>query len=94
MPQSVAVSDIDIVSDKGNTIPYDLLVSIREMDGVKKIYGRRSVFDLPASLDTDASIADTVNLISYDDFDLQSLKKDGNLKKAAICQRSMETAAL
>ncbi len=83
MPQSVAVSDIDIVSDKGNTIPYDLLVSIREMDGVKKVYGRRSVFDLPASLDTDASIADTVDLISYDDFDLQSLKKDGNLKKGS-----------
>ena len=63
MPQSVAVSDIDIVSDKGNTIPYDLLVSIREMDGVKKVYGRRSVFDLPASLDTDASIAGIVDLM-------------------------------
>ena len=83
MPQSVAASDIDIASDSGNTIPQDLLSSIRGMDGVKEVYGRRSAFDLPASLDTDASIADTVDLISYDDFDLQSLKKDGNLKKGS-----------
>ena len=83
MPQSVAASDIDIASDNGNTIPHDLLTSIRGMDGVKQVYGRRSAFDLPASLDTDASTADTVDLISYDDFDLQSLKKDGNLKKGS-----------
>ena len=83
MPQSVAASDIDIASNDGNTIPRDLLVTIQRMDGVKEVYGRRSAFDLPASLDTDASIADTVDLISYDDFDLQSLKKDGNLKKGS-----------
>ena len=83
MPQSVATSDIDIASDNGNTIPHDLLASIQEMAGVKEVYGRRSVFDLPASVDTDANIADTVDLISYDDFDLQSLKKDGNLKKGS-----------
>ena len=30
-----------------------------------------------------ANLSDTVDLISYDDFDLQSLKKDGNLKKGS-----------
>ena len=81
MPQSVATSDIDIASDDGNTIPHELLVSIQGMDGVKEVYGRRSAFDLPASIDKNVSPSDTVDLISYDDFDLQSLKKDGDLKK-------------
>lgn len=83
MPQSAATSDIDIASDSGNTIPYDLPGSIQRMDGVKEVYGRRSAFDLPASVDTDAGIVNTVDLISYDAFDLQSLKKDGNLKKGS-----------
>ena len=83
MPQSVAVSDIDIASDGGNTIPHDLLATIQGMDGVKEVYGRRSALDLPSSLDNAASPSNTVDLISYDDFDLQSLKKDGNLKKGS-----------
>ena len=83
MPQSVATSDIDIASDNGNTIPHELLVSIQGMDGVKEVYGRRSAFDLPASIDKAVSSSNTVDLISYDDFDLQSLKKDGFLKKGS-----------
>ena len=83
MPQSVATSDIDIASNDGNTIPNDLLITIQGMDGVKEVYGRRSALDLPGSLDNDASSSDTVDLISYDDFDLQSLRKDGNLKKGS-----------
>lgn len=83
MPQSASTSDIDIASDDGNTIPHGLLVSIQGMDGVKEVYGRRSAFDLPASVNGDTSVSDAVDLISYDDFDLQSLKKDGNLKKGS-----------
>ena len=83
MPQSVATSDIDIASNDGNTIPRDLLVTIQGMDGIKEVYGRRSALDLPGSLDNGTSLSDTVDLISYDDFDLQSLKKDGNLKKGS-----------
>lgn len=83
MPQSVATSDIDIASNDGNTIPHDLLIKIQGLDGVKEVYGRRSALDLPGSFDNDESLSDTVDLISYDDFDLQSLKKDGNLKKGS-----------
>ena len=83
MPQSVAVSDIDIASYDGNTIPHDLLVTIQGMDGVKEVYGRRSALDLPGSLDNGTSLSGTLDLISYDDFDLQSLKKDGSLKKGS-----------
>ena len=40
IPQSAATSDIDIASADGNTIPWELLTTIREMDGVKEVYGR------------------------------------------------------
>ena len=63
MPQSVAAADLDIESNDGNTIPGNLLESIRKMDGVKKVYGRRSAFGVPASLNADASLSDTVDFL-------------------------------
>lgn len=60
-----------------------MLASIREMDGVKEVYGRRGAFDVPAGLNGDTSLSGTVDLVSYDDFDLQSLKKDGALKRGS-----------
>lgn len=81
MPQSAAAPDIDIVCDGGNGIPAGLPASLREMAGVKEVYGRRSAFDLPAA--GNGAIPDTVDLISYDDFDLRCLKKDGSLKKGS-----------
>lgn len=84
MPQSIAASDIDIVSEDGNTIPHALLVRLRGMEGVKEVYGRRSALDLPASLGKTASRPSaSVDLISYDDFELQSLEKDGALRKGS-----------
>ena len=83
MPQSAATSDIDIASADGNAIPRELLTSIREMDGVREVYGRRSAFDVPARLNGDTGFSGTIDLISYDDFDLQCLKKDGALKRGS-----------
>ena len=83
IPQSAATSDIDIASAGGNTIPRELLTSIREIDGVKEVYGRRSVFDVSAKLNDDTNFSGTVDLISYDDFDLQCLKKDSALKRGS-----------
>lgn len=83
IPQSAATSDIDIASADGNAIPRELLTSIREMDGVREVYGRRSAFDVPARLDGDTGFSGTIDLISYDDFDLQCLKKDGALKRGS-----------
>ena len=79
MPQSAAASDIDIAGNNGNVISPKLLETIRNTDGVKEVYGRRSVFDVPAQV----SGYNTADLISYDDFDLRSLKKDGALKKGS-----------
>lgn len=83
IPQSAATSDIDIASTGGNTIPRELLTSIGGMDGVKEIYGRRSVFDVPAGVNGDTNFSGTADLISYDDFDLQCLKKDSALKSGS-----------
>ena len=80
MPQSAAASDIDISDGDGtNSISSQL---------VRQVYGRRSLFDISAKLQgstaakgtddggTGSSI--TVDLVSFDDFDLKCLKKDGS----------------
>ena len=74
-----AASDIDIASGDGNTISHELLETIRSTDGVKEVYGRRSAFNVPVQIDG----YNTADLISYDDFDLRALKKDGALKKGS-----------
>lgn len=81
--QSAAASDIDIASVGGNAIPRELLASIRRMEGVKEVYGRRSAFDIPARRNGNTGFSGTVDLISYDDFALQCLKKDGALKRGS-----------
>ena len=74
MPQSASASDIDIASSDGmNTIESGLLDTIRGMDGVKQVYGRRNMADVPAD-------TGTLDLVSYDEFDLDCLKKDDALK--------------
>ena len=81
MPQSAATSDIDISSsDGGNSIDSDLVQTLSAMEGVKQVYGRRSSFDVAAGLDGDTTLSSTVDLVSFDDFDLKALQKDGTLR--------------
>lgn len=81
MPQSVAASDIDISSNDGsNSIDSKLAETLRGMNGVKQVYGRRSNFDIPAKWNEGTMASGTVDLVSFDDFDLESLKKDGALR--------------
>lgn len=84
MPQSASTSDIDISSnDSARSISADFVAALRGMEGVKEVYGRRSLFDVPAGLDGDVTLSSTIDLISYDDFDLECLKKDGALKRGS-----------
>ena len=81
MPQSAAAADINISSvDASNGVDSALLDTISTMDGVKRIFGRRSVFNIPAQLNSNAVELD---MISYDDFDLDCLVKDDMLKKGS-----------
>ena len=82
MPQSAATADIEIAgSDGSNSIDSDLAQALRGMDGVRRVYGRRSSFDVPAGLNGDATLSSRVDLISFDDFDLEALKRDGALRR-------------
>lgn len=87
LPQSASASDIRIISaDGGDSIPGEFLDAVRDMNGVDNIFGRRSLFDVPAELGGDSS-SESVDLISYDDFDLEALKKDHMLKKGSELSR-------
>lgn len=84
MPQSHADADIEIVSNDGsNSIDSALLETIRGMEGVKEVYGRRSSFDVPAQFNKESLPSGEIDIISYDEFDLDCLVKDGVLKKGS-----------
>ena len=86
LPQSVAAADITITDEAGvtgiNCISPETVETIRGMDGVKNIFGRRSIFDVPAELGQEG-LPQVVDLFSFDDFDLAALKKDGRLRKGS-----------
>lgn len=87
LPQSASASDIRIISADGeDSIPGEFLDAVRDMNGVDNIFGRRSLFDVPAELGRESS-SESVDLISYDDFDLEALKKDHMLKKGSELSR-------
>ena len=84
MPQSAGASDINISSNDGiNAIPSRLADTISAMEGVKQVYGRRSAFDIPADFNGGGAFSGTVDMISFDDFDLDCLKKDGVLQRGS-----------
>lgn len=84
MPQSAADSDIDISSSDGSdSIDSRLVETLREMNGVKQVYGRRSSFDIPAEWSGGTMACGTIDLVSFDDFDLDCLKKDRALRRGS-----------
>lgn len=86
LPQSAAAADITITDEAGvtgiNCISPETVETIRGMDGVKNIFGRRSLFEVPAELGKEG-LPQAVDLFSFDDFDLDALKKDGRLRKGS-----------
>ncbi len=88
MPQSAAASHIDISSGDGtNSIPWELADTIRGMEGVKRVYGRQSCFDVPAEGMDAAVVSGSIDLVSFDDFDLDCLKKDGLLQRGSTLSK-------
>ena len=83
LPQSASEADITIYGESGaNCVSPKTAEAIGKIDGVKNVFGRRSVFEVPAELEQEG-LPQTVDLISFDDFDLKALKKDDVLKKGS-----------
>ncbi len=83
LPQSASDADITIYGESGmNCVSPKIAKAIRAIDGVENVFGRRSVFEVPAELGQEG-LPQTVDLISFDDFDLNALKKDDVLKKGS-----------
>ena len=84
MPQLSNASDINISSSDGsNSIDHALADEIGGMDGVKRVFGRMSQFDVPAGITGGVTAEGGVDLISYGEFDLDCLMKDRQLKKGS-----------
>lgn len=81
MPQSASTADLGLASSDGsNSIAPALLDEIGNMAGVKQAFGRRSSLGVCAQVNAGAS---TIDIISYDGFDLDCLVKDNLLKKGS-----------
>ncbi len=84
MPRSSSTSDIDISSLYGtDSIDHTLVDEIKGMNGVEEVYGRRSCFEVPAEIKGRFSFSDNIDIVSFDDFDLECLEKDDMLKKGS-----------
>lgn len=90
MPQYSDASDIDISGSGGaDTVDSGLLDMLSGMEGVKRVYGRRTSFQVPVEISGAAEgfgaaeSSGAADLISYDDFGLDCLKKDDMLKKGS-----------
>lgn len=84
MPQSSNTSDINISSkDSSNSVDSKLLDTISGMEGVERVFGRRSNFDIPSKLNKDNILSSKIDIISYDKFDLDCLIKDKQLRKGS-----------
>ncbi|MGG7060611.1 ABC transporter permease, partial [Clostridium tertium] len=53
------------------------------MEGVERVFGRRNLLDIPAELNKSNVPSNTIDIISYDEFDLDCLTKDKQLKKGS-----------
>ena len=81
MPQTAAEADLSVAAtDGGNTLSGALPGKLAGMPGVLRAYGRRSLLGMRADVRKDGFAADTVDLISFDGFDLDCLQKDRALK--------------
>ena len=84
MPQSSSTADIIISSSDGlNSMDKELLDTMNNMEGIKRAFGRRSILDVPAAMDGNELLSNTVDVISYDEFELNCLLKDRILKKGS-----------
>ncbi len=88
MPQSAGRADMEVSSNDGlNSIDCKLIETLGQIDGVKHVYGRRSDFNVQARIEGQHEYESEVDVISFDDFDLECLEKDKLLKSGSKLQK-------
>lgn len=83
MPQSHSESQAEIVSEDA-PLQYSLKDDIGELKGVENVYGRRSALDENALINGQSA---TIDIISFDDFEIECLKKDHELKSGSSAEK-------
>lgn len=87
IPQSSAAPDLEIsTADTSNTIDCDFRKDIEAMHGVSHVLSRGTVLDVPADIENNAE-QDTVNIISYDGYQLTLLEKDDALRRGSDIEK-------
>lgn len=88
LPQDAGRADIVISSaDGSNSVDSALAGEISGMDGVKRVFGRRSSLGIPVQINGKKTGTGTADVVSYDDFDLDCLVKNKVLKKGSDISR-------
>ena len=82
MPQYSNTADLAIASQGGRLVEKNLVLDLEAMKGVKEVYGRKTSLGIEGYVKK-IGPTKTVDLISYDDFDLNSLRRDKLLKKGS-----------
>lgn len=90
LPQSVANSDIEICSNPDELIDGSVLKNVNMAKGVKRAFGRRVVFNVETVNDP---LIQEVDIVSFEDFDLDALKIDGSLVKGSDINKVKESGA-
>lgn len=84
LPNKSYSSDIDInLAESGELIQPDLLTEIEAMPGVERVFGRRYAAALPAGFSVPVE-RDVVDVISYDDIQLDWIAGDGDLREGDL----------
>lgn len=84
MPQSSNTSDINISSkDSSNSVDSSLIDTISKLNGVERVFGRQSYLDVSGKINNGNFMSGTIDIISYDDFDLDCLIKDKDIKRGS-----------
>lgn len=84
MPQSASTPDIEIFSrDGSNSIDCGIEDAMNEIEGIRQVYGRRNYSDIPVGIGRDTALSIKADLISFDSFELDGLKKDHILKSGS-----------
>lgn len=88
MPQWSGTAELSIsATDGGNAVPASLLWQLRGMEGVERVFARRSSLGIPAQAGGAALSSGSADLISMDAYDFDCLVKDKMLLKGSDVEK-------